>query len=156
MNKLIIIFFSLTLWACQNKKEHQLVEKANSENFDWLLGNWKRINGEPNKETYENWHKTSETVYAGAGFTIQNGDTISQEIMEVKQNDGFWSFYVIPESHALQEEFVIANWEQNTFTAVNDSIDFPNKIKYWKDGELLKASVSNNEFELFFEFQKIK
>lgn len=156
MNKLIIIFLSLSLWACQNKKEQNLVEKTNNENFDWLLGNWKRTNGEASKETYENWHKISEVAYAGIGFTIQNGDTISQEIMEIKQNDGLWSLLVIPEPNAVQEEFKINALEQNNFTFVNDSIDFPNKIKYWKDGELLKASISNNEFELLFDFQKIK
>jgi hypothetical protein len=35
------------------------------------------------------------------------------------------------------------------------SIDFPNKIKYWKNGARLNASVSNSAIEISFEFEKM-
>ena len=49
------------------------------ENFDWLLGKWKRLNDEVGKETFENWNKISLSKYLGIGFTMQRGDTIKRE-----------------------------------------------------------------------------
>ena len=85
MNKILILLIGVLIISCnQSKKENQktdvksttLTEK--SENFDWLLGKWKRLNEEEGKETFENWKKIKETEYSGIGFTMQNGDTIKQ------------------------------------------------------------------------------
>ena len=45
--------------------------------------------------------------------------------------------------------------KNNEFVCVNDSIDFPKKIKYWTDGEKIKAKISNEEMEIPFEFSWI-
>ena len=33
---------------------------------------------------------------------------------------------------------------------------FPKKVKYWVEGEKIKATISNEEMEIPFEFEKIK
>jgi hypothetical protein len=40
------------------------------------------------------------------------------------------------------------------FICENKEIDFPNKIKYWKNGNKLNASVSSPDVEIPFEFEK--
>ncbi len=51
--------------------------------------------------------------------------------------------------------FLGTSHSTNEFIVENNEIDFPNKIKYWKDGNKLKASVSNSEIKIPFEFEKL-
>ena len=44
---------------------------------------------------------------------------------------------------------------KNKLTCENNEIDFPNVITYWKEAEVLNASVAGGEFEITFEFEKI-
>ena len=142
----------------QTKKEKQkeeiksetMIEK--SENFDWLLGKWKRLNEEEGKETFENWNKINETEYSGIGFTMQNGDTIKQEKIRLTKTSGKWNLTVkVPEeSESITFNGIIHN--ETEFTCENNEIDFPNKIKYWKNGNRINAIVSGGEMEISFEF----
>ena len=145
----------------QTKKEKQkeeiksetMIEK--SENFDWLLGKWKRLNEEEGKETFENWNKINETEYSGIGFTMQNGDTIKQEKIRLTKTSGKWNLTVkVPEeSESITFNGIIHN--ETEFTCENNEIDFPNKIKYWKNGNRINAMVSGGEMEISFEFEKL-
>ncbi len=51
--------------------------------------------------------------------------------------------------------FIGTSYNDYEFTCENNEIDFPNKIKYWKNGQNINASVSNSEMEISFEFEKL-
>lgn len=70
------------------------IELNKSENFDWLLGKWKRLKEEDGKETFENWDKINSSEYSGIGFTMQSGDTIKREKISLKKMDNDWSLAV--------------------------------------------------------------
>ncbi len=162
MKKILILLIGILIISCnQTKKEKQkeeiksetMIEK--SENFDWLIGKWKRLNEEEGKETFENWNKINETEYSGIGFTMQNGDTIKQERIRLTKSNGNWDIIVKVPEESESITFSGTNHNGNEFTVENNEIDFPNKIKYWKDGKKLKASVSNSKMEIPFEFEKL-
>ena len=145
----------------QSKKEKQkeeiksetMIEK--SENFDWLLGKWKRLNEEEGKETFENWNKINETEYSGIGFTMQNGDTIKQEKIRLTKTSGKWNLTVKVPEESESITFNGISHNETEFTCENNEIDFPNKIKYWKNGNRINAMVSGAEMEIPFEFEKL-
>ena len=46
--------------------------------------------------------------------------------------------------------------DKNEFICENTEIDFPNKIKYWKNGSNINASVSGVDMEIPFEFERLE
>ena len=129
------------------------VSKEN-KNFDWLLGNWKRTNEKEDRETFEIWEKKSTSEYLGHGFTLLNTDTVKQEKIKLTKLNAKW----ILEVKVIDEEAVIFNltsFSNNQITCENNEIDFPNIIKYWKNGDKINAFVSGGELEILFEFERI-
>ncbi len=165
MKTILILLTSIFVLSC-NQKTNQienLETKSNTNdeiemagNLDWLTGNWKRLNEEEDKETFENWEKISSSEYTGIGFTMQKGDTISQEKMDIIQKNGKWTLYVKMPYENEATTFEMMELKNNEFTFVNDTIDFPNKIQYWIEGDKMNAKISNAEMEIPFVFEKIK
>ncbi|WP_228412782.1 DUF6265 family protein [Chryseobacterium sp. G0162] len=162
-NSLLILFAATLVLSCnQNTKTNQSGKsETNSEtehiaNFDWLTGKWKRSNEKAGKETFENWNKISPTEYAGIGFTIQKGDTISKENMKLLHSNGKWSLFVKTPKEKQPIEFKMTESKSNEFICINDSLDFPKRIQYGLEGQKLKAIISNNEMKIPFEFEKEK
>ncbi len=121
--------------------------------MDWLLGEWERLNEEDGKTTLEFWEKENPGRYKGIGFTMQNGDTIKLEKMTLAKSESLWNLTVM----VLNEDavtFTGTHFSDKTFTAENNEIEFPNTIKYWMKADTLKASVSNSDFEILFDFMK--
>ena len=156
--KLVIIAFAAFAFTMCNakQKDNSKTTSIETENFDWLLGKWKRTNEVKGKDTFENWEKINNSEYLGIGFTIQNKDTVSQEIMKISETNGKWSLFVkVPtEKDFLKFEMsVIDNFK---FECTNDSLDFPKLIKYWKNGDKINALVAGDSLKLSFEFERIE
>jgi hypothetical protein len=160
MKKILILILGISLISCNQETKNQEKEPAatieKTENFDWLLGDWKRLNETEGKETYEKWERINENEYVGIGFTMQYGDTIQQEKMNLLRLDQKWNLSVKMPDATEATTFIGTSHNTDEFTCENNKIDFPNKIKYWRNGEKLNASVSNSEMEITFEFEKIK
>ena len=165
MKSIIILTTSILLLSCNqsshnNKNEALAIvastktESELSQNLDWLIGNWKRRNEESGKETFENWKKINPNNYSGIGFTIQKGDTISQEKMDIIASNGKWTLIVTLPNKKDATQFEITELNNNEFVCINDANDFPKKIQYWLDGEIIKAKISNDNMEILFEFEK--
>jgi len=162
MKKILILLIGILILSCNQSKKEKQKEEINSEtmiekseNFDWLLGKWKRLNEEEGKETFENWNKINETEYSGIGFTMQNGDTIKQEKIRLTKTGGKWNLTVKVPEESESITFNGISHNETEFTCENNEIDFPNKIKYWKNGNRINAMVSGGEMEISFEFEKL-
>lgn len=86
MKYIFVSFIAVVFLSCNQDTTKNRTEKQDSsaemkadEHFDWLTGNWKRLNEGEGKETFEKWEKISAAEYAGIGFIMQKGDTINQE-----------------------------------------------------------------------------
>ena len=159
----MIVLIGVLIISCNNyKKENKkttekpttLTEKA--ENFDWLLGKWKRLDEEEGKETFENWKKIREFEYSGIGFTMQHGDTIKQEKIKLTKTNGKWNLIVKVPEETESITFNGVSHNETEFTCENNELDFPNRIKYWKNGNKMNATVSGGEMKISFEFEKLK
>ena len=160
MRKILVLLIGVLIISCnQSKKESINTETveltAESNNFDWLLGEWERLNEEEGKKTFEKWEKISDAEYIGIGFTMQNGDTILQEKIQLIYTSEEWNLTVKVAQEMESVMFKMTNHSENEFTCENKRIDFPNKIRYWKNGNNINASVSNAEMEIQFEFGKL-
>jgi len=49
----------------------------------------------------------------------------------------------------------MSKFDNKGFTCENEVLDFPKKIKYWKNGDKINALVSGDGMEITFEFERI-
>ncbi len=161
MKNTIVVLAVILIMSCNQTSNTKIVVETSTmveknENFDWLLGKWKRLNEEEGKETFENWEKLSATQYYGLGFTMKNGDTIKQEKMNLFNINGRWDLTVKVLNEAKPVTFKGVHHNTKTFTCKNKEIEFPNTIKYWKTDKNIKATVSGGDFKIDFEFERLK
>jgi len=153
---LLITVSILSFGSCTEKEtKDKIEEKILNENFDWLLGNWKRVNEVEGKETFEIWEKNSNSEYSGIGFTIQNNDTIKQERIHLIKLGEKWVLEVQPQDEPEPIKFNMTSYNEHEFICENKILDFPKLIKYWKNGDRINALVSGDDLELSFEFERI-
>lgn len=146
-----MIFCGIIIISCNQKKKESQVE-----NFDWLVGSWKRTNEDKGKTTFEDWEKISETEYVGKGITFENEDTLQSEEMRLAKINDNWQLFVKTPEESQPTIFKMTEYTNDAFTCNNDTIDFPQKIHYWLDKDQLKAKISNKEMEIVFEFRREK
>ena len=65
----LIVFLSAFLSADFSSKENLI--SIQDENFEWLLGNWIRLNDENGIITTEIWEKSSNGIYTGRGLAMK-------------------------------------------------------------------------------------
>ncbi|QDO92602.1 hypothetical protein FNB79_00930 [Formosa sediminum] len=163
MKKLVIICLVILFWACNQTKKDTLNVKASpertiadGEHMDWVIGSWQRLNEEAGKETFENWKKTNPTTYTGIGFTLQNGDTIQQELIQLMKAKDSWNLKVKTPNEIDWTTFKGIDYSTTHFSCENTEIEFPNQIKYWINLDTLHAMVSGSGMEIPFKFKKLK
>ncbi|PIB35790.1 hypothetical protein BFP72_10485 [Reichenbachiella sp. 5M10] len=161
MKQFVILLFAISTLSCNsNHKETQntltdsITRTDNTEHFDWLLGQWQRLNEEEGKETYEYWHKVSDTEYTGLGFTMQASDTIWQEQMRLVKHDKNWNLTIQSPGESVPTTFKGTAHSATEFTCTNNEISFPNRITYWSSNDRLFATVDGGDLSLSFEFEK--
>lgn len=152
MKKLaLLILFCLI--ACNFKQESKIVNEHST--FDWLLGNWIRTNEKEDRKTYESWIKINQQEYAGISFTIKNTDTIWQEKVAFTKNNGIWNYTVTPKGEINKTVFKVSHYDSISFICENEENEFPKIIKYFKDGNKIKATIEGGEMKIPFEFEKM-
>lgn len=145
-----------------NKAESTIKLSEVTDDFDWLLGKWKRGNEEIGKETFENWDKKSDTEYVGFSYTTQKGDTIHQEKFRLVKSNTDWNFEIELKGETVPPTFKMTSsntqefiCENNEKYFINRKTDSPNKIKYWTNKKKLYAKISGKGIEIQFEFVKL-
>lgn len=142
---LLIPVIMLTLSSCSQQHE----------NFDWLIGQWVRVNDSEGNTTYEFWEKKSKTEYTGLGFTIQQSDTVWKENIGLQKKDGTWNFEVFGMTDSKPTIFLMSSFENDRFVVENKENEFPKKIEYRLVDNNLHAVISGGGPEILFEFEKM-
>lgn len=156
MKKFLLSLILLTIFLSCKRAEPSITIKDHfsiaSENFDWLSGDWERVNGEAGKQTLEQWTKVNSKEYHGYGFTLQNSDTIWREDIKLIYRDSVWNFEVSGTGEDRATIFRLHNIEPDRFDSENPENEFPKVISYYRDGNKLNAVISGNGMEIPFEF----
>lgn len=145
----ILILIAFSCQPAQQKEKKQ----SDIASFDWILGEWQRQNDEDGKQTYEFWQQSSDTVYHGLGCTIAAGDTTFREDLRIHRSDESW-YYEVTGVHETPVQFKIVAVQPTGFLAENHANEFPKEIRYSRTGVGLHAVVSDQQFEIAFDFVK--
>ena len=138
--------------AVQSNSTHVSVEDVR---FDWLLGDWRRSNEKPGRQTYESWSRQNPSLYVSSGYTLVEADTVWQEAIHLIRSGQQWRFEVTGKGESEPTVFTLSEINENSFTCENKQHDFPQKIQYTKIGDKIIAVISGGETQIPFEFEPI-
>jgi len=135
-------------------KTTTITSKLNNNNFNWLLGAWKRTNDAEGSQTYERWKKVNDTELSGFGYTLVSSDTVWQESIKLIKSDDIWNFEVSQQDSKEPTVFKVTKIEMESFTCENKANDFPKKIRYAKVEKGLNAVISGDGKVVLFQFAR--
>ena len=147
---LLFLLIVLSCSSCINSDES---ETSVSDNYDWLLGEWVRTNEGPDRNTYENWTKQSDTLYLGLGYTLQNTDTVFKEEIHLMYSGKQWQ-YVVHGVNRRPTSFRVTKKSNNSFISINENNPFPKHIKYSLENNILTAEISADGRKIRFLFEQ--
>ncbi|HIB37434.1 hypothetical protein [Mesonia sp.] len=127
--------------------------QRSSVNFDWLVGNWIRVNGNNSEKTFEQWQQVSSEEYRGLGFTLVEKDTIFKEELSLVKINENWVYRVVG-VHEDEVDFLITKISSTGFSAENKQNEFPKVITYKLKAEVLKATIADDKNAIDFIFEK--
>lgn len=106
---------------------------------EWLVGTWCTDGAE--KRSCEQWTPHSGGTLAGTGYVEKSQGRTVTERMRIAIEPGGLAFYGQPEGQAaVRFAAVEASAGRIVFAAPKH--DYPQRIRYWREGELLMAEVS--------------
>lgn len=123
------------------------------KDFSWLEGIWERQNTKPGTMAYEVWKKHGKLLM-GKGLTLRGSDTVFVEKLRLVNIEGAWNYTAEVSHNAGPTYFKITSWSEDGFVSENPEHDFPKKIEYKLDGDLLTATISGDGKEIPFLFIK--
>ncbi|SHH98626.1 hypothetical protein SAMN04488109_6498 [Chryseolinea serpens] len=130
------------------------------KDFQWLVGTWKILGKNTNKDSYEVWKSAGDNTLTGISYNVKNADTLVTE--EIKLLRKGRSVYYTPDVAGPQGEveFKITSYDANSFVAENPTHDFPKKIRYHrliKQGEeRLEATIEGGGKSIYYTFVRVK
>jgi len=130
------------------------------KDFQWLVGSWKLLNTNPEKNSYEVWKDAGHNTLTAISYNIKNADTlITEEIKLLREGR---SAYYTPDVAGPQGEvkFKITSYDADGFVAENPAHDFPKKIRYHRvteqEGERLEATIEGGGKSINYTFVRVK
>ena len=145
----------ICIFACSEKNTTTKVEAPKpTQNFDWLIGDWKRSDDEAGKQTYEHWQKSNDTLYQGKSYTMSAKDTIWSENVRLLKRDTTWFYAVTGRGDSFTTDFQLTSITDHSFVCENGANEFPKMIEYALVGDSLKAKISGGGPEIEFSYGK--
>lgn len=122
--------------------------------FEWLIGTWENTRVKPGETAHEVWTKSADGYLSGMGVTIQDGDTVFVERLRIIEQHGSFYYVAIVSHNPAPVMFKITETGPASFVSENPDHDFPKKIAYSYDGQVLTATISAGEKKIPFRFRK--
>ncbi len=111
------------------------------DGLEWLIGTWKQEESQ-SRVSYESWKKKSDDLYVGSSWTMQLGDTIWKETLEIKIEDNNAVYYATVPENDGPVGFAMTLQEAQRADFENPMHDFPWKISYWRGSDSLYARIA--------------
>lgn len=115
---------------------------AQQEPLAWLVGHWctEPAGGETVCETWQ--PMGADHVMRGTSET-RRGDVRSVETMSILNDAGRLVFHAEPQGQAPTDFFsTTRDLAPGTLDFENRAHDYPQRVRYWREGELLLAEIS--------------
>jgi hypothetical protein len=112
---------------------------AASPDLGWLAGHW--CSEEGDRRVDEVWLAGAGGSMHGLSRTLAGGNVESFEFMRVEADAGKTSFLAQPNG-AAPTAFELAEHGAQHASFENSAHDFPNRIEYRREGDLLHARIS--------------
>lgn len=132
-----MLFAAIAVSACAS--EHAQPEPVQAlARPDWMSGYW--LSCEDGVETAENW--------IGAGRGILLGTSLTRgaayEFLRIAPGEaGGWSYYSMPGGRSPPTAFALVSNDGRRAVFENPAHDFPQRIVYARDGDVLTARIEN-------------
>ena len=107
-----------------------------STQFDWLTGCWQSEDG----STRETWSTSEGGFYFGHSVVYQDSQAVFFEQMRIDPGETP-IFNAYPRGEG-PSPFPATEFSEQAVTFANAEHDYPQKIRYWLDGERLRATIS--------------
>lgn len=113
---------------------------AQAADLSWLEGEWcsEPVNG---RQTCELWGPPRGGVMLGTSQTVQQGRTRDFEFMRIESTEGRAVFHGSPRG-APAVPFREDAREAKAISFANPAHDYPQQIRYQRDGEVLTAEIA--------------
>lgn len=107
--------------------------------FHWIEGCWST----PDKSSLEVWVIDNEVSLSGFAVTLANHSVRFYELLRIQQDhEGSWAYIAHP-SGQVSTTFKAADIGDSSVLFVNADHDYPQEIRYQRDGNRLLATISS-------------
>lgn len=147
----------LTTVLCISGLVNTMLAQHANEDFgklDWLEGTWTRTNVKPGRSAHERWQKISSSEWSGLGVTMNGSDTAFVEKLKLLIKDGNICYVADIVENKEPVYFKLTSISNAGFVCENPQHDFPKMIRYQKEGDKIKATISGNGKSVDYLFVK--
>lgn len=125
--------------ACQDKSPAEVAPTSGviESEISWLGGCWQTADG----ATREEWIIADATHAFAVNYTLKEDMLVFHEHARIDKREGKWTFNAYPNGIG-PSSFPYEDKGDTHITFVNVLHDYPQVIKYARDGENLKATIS--------------
>ncbi len=117
-----------------------VVGQATGKLPEWLAGTWQMEDGAAWAD--EVWSPSRGGMMVGAGRMGFGPNVENWEIMRIQRRaDGAISYFAQPKGGAAVE-FPMVTVSDGAVEFANPAHDYPQRIRYWREGQLLMAEIS--------------
>jgi hypothetical protein len=129
---------------------------AQDARFGWLAGDWKEdVAG---RWTTEHWQAQPDGTMAGTGSSGHDRIVKESEAMTITRDGDVAVFTALPKDAQAPTPFrEVAHGAQDV-TFENAAHDYPQRIRYWREGEALLAetSLSDGSKPMRWRYTRVK
>lgn len=132
--------------------QNEIVMKA--QEFNFLEGNWIRINDDEGLQTYENWKRKSPVEFIAKSFSVSNNQVVWEEnsSLKITHNKVILKIKTSP-LKSINYSCSKTN-ELDYIICTNYNNDYPNKIEYWMQNDTLNSKISGGGPDVSFIYIK--
>ena len=118
----------------------------------WLVGCWVS----EDERSLEAWTKDSDTTLIGFSSVVSDNKVVFYELMSIRLGDqGALTFTAYP-SNQPGGSFPAVSEEEQAVTFLNEDHDYPQRIRYRRDGDKLLADIARVDGEQQTDFRKTR
>jgi len=113
------------------------------QDLAWLSGCWASVDGEAGSG--ETWTLPAGGTLLGVSRTVKRGKTVAHEFMQIRETGpGQIAFIALP-SGQKEASFPLVRLSGKEAVFENPQHDFPQRVIYRRDGDLLTGRVEGSE-----------